>query len=117
VLLPALRRSPDASVIFTSSGVGRRGRAHWGAYAVSKFGVEGLVQVLASELAGNSAIRVNAINPGPARTMMRRSAYPAEELESLPKPETLTGPFLRLLGPEGAGTSGVSIDCQPAASP
>jgi NAD(P)-dependent dehydrogenase (short-subunit alcohol dehydrogenase family) len=114
VLLPALRRSPDASVIFTSSSVGRRGRAHWGAYAVSKFGVEGLVQVLAAELAGNSAIRVNAINPGPARTMMRRSAYPAENLETLPQPETLTGPFLLLLGPQGTGTSGTSIDCQPS---
>ena len=43
VLLPALRESADASVIFTSSGVGRRGSAYWGAYAVSKFAVEGLV--------------------------------------------------------------------------
>ena len=54
VLLPALRASQDASVIFTSSSVGRRGRANWGAYAVSKFGVEGLSQVLADELDGNS---------------------------------------------------------------
>jgi NAD(P)-dependent dehydrogenase (short-subunit alcohol dehydrogenase family) len=112
VLLPALRRSPDASVIFTSSSVGRIGRANWGAYAVSKFGVEGLVQVLAAELADNSSIRVNAINPGRARTMIRRSAYPAEDLEALPRPESLTGPFLWLLGPQGAGTTGTSIDCQ-----
>jgi NAD(P)-dependent dehydrogenase (short-subunit alcohol dehydrogenase family) len=118
VLLPALRNSPDASVIFTSSTVGREGRANWGAYAVSKFGVEGLVQVLATELAGNSAIRVNAINPGPARTMLRRSAFPAENLETVPKPEALTGPYLLLLGPQGAGTSGASINCQASgASP
>jgi len=112
VLLPALRQSRDASVIFTSSGVGRRGRAYWGAYAVSKFGVEGLMQVLADELAGNSRIRVNSINPGPARTAMRRQAYPAEPLDVPAAPETLTGPFIRLLGPAGTGTTGQALDCQ-----
>jgi NAD(P)-dependent dehydrogenase (short-subunit alcohol dehydrogenase family) len=115
VLLPALRRSADASVIFTSSGVGRRGRAYWGAYAVSKFAVEGFVQVLADELAGNSTVRVNAINPGKVRTTMRRQAYPSENLLSLPLPETVLEPYLKLLGPRGAGISGQSLDCQPAA--
>lgn len=112
VLLPALRKSTDASIIFASSGVGRRGRAYWGAYAVSKFAVEGLSQVLASELEGNSHIRVNTLNPGRARTTMRRQAYPSENLESLPLPETLTEPFLRLLGPRGAGVTGQALDCQ-----
>lgn len=116
VLLPALRRSTDASVIFTSSGVGRRGRAYWGAYAVSKFAVEGFVQVLADELAGNSTVRVNAINPGKMRTTMRRQAYPSENLLSLPLPETVLEPYLKLLGPRGAGITGQSLDCQPAAS-
>src|SRR5262249_54850611 len=50
VLIPALKKSADAAVLFTSSGVGRQGRAYWGAYAVSKFAVEGLAQVLAQEL-------------------------------------------------------------------
>src|SRR5262245_47664483 len=63
VFMPALKRSADASMLFTSSGVGRKGRAFWGAYSVSKFGVEGLAQVLAAELA-NTAIRVNVLNPG-----------------------------------------------------
>lgn len=112
VLLPALRKSADASVIFTSSSVGRRGKAYWGAYAVSKFAVEGLMQVLAHEVQGNSNIRVNSINPGPVRTMMRRAAYPAEPLEVSPMPAAVTGPFLRLLGPEGAGINGQALDCQ-----
>ncbi|MGC4027782.1 MAG: YciK family oxidoreductase [Steroidobacteraceae bacterium] len=112
VLLPALRRSPDASVIFTSSGVGRRGRAYWGAYAVSKFALEGLAQVLAEECSGNTAIRVNTINPGRARTAMRRQAYPSEDVASLPLPETLTAPYLRLLGPQGTGITGQALDCQ-----
>lgn len=112
VLIPALKRSPDGSVVFTSSSVGRRGRAYWGAYAVSKFAIEGLTQVLAEELEGISAVRVNALNPGRARTMMRRQAYPAEDIETLPLPETLTGPYLSLLGPASKGTTGMSFDCQ-----
>jgi len=112
VLLPALRRAPDASVIFTSSSVGRKGRAHWGAYAASKFAVEGLSQVLADELSGSSRVRVNTINPGPARTLMRRQAYPSENLESVPLPETLLEPYLLLLGPRGAGTTGQALSSQ-----
>lgn len=112
VLLPALRASADASVIFTSSGVGRRGKAYWGAYAVSKFAGEGLMQVLADELQGNSHVRVNSINPGRARTVMRRQAFPSEDIQSLPLPETLLGPFIRLLGPEGKGITGQALDSQ-----
>jgi NAD(P)-dependent dehydrogenase (short-subunit alcohol dehydrogenase family) len=112
VLLPALRASRDASLIFTSSGVGRRGRANWGAYAVSKFGVEGLSQVLADELRDNSTVRVNAINPGSTRTTMRRQAYPGENAEALPAPESIVNAYLWLLGPASRGVSGQSLDCQ-----
>jgi NAD(P)-dependent dehydrogenase (short-subunit alcohol dehydrogenase family) len=112
VLLPALRQSSDASIVFTSSSVGRRGRAYWGAYAVSKFAIEGFSQVLAAELAGTTHVRVNTINPGKARTNMRRQAYPSENLDTLPLPETLTAPFLKLLGPQGAGITGQALDCQ-----
>ena len=82
VLLPALKQSQDASVLFTSSSVGRRGRAYWGAYAVSKFATEGFMQVLASEVENITSIRVNSLNPGRARTTMRRQAYPAEDLNA-----------------------------------
>jgi NAD(P)-dependent dehydrogenase (short-subunit alcohol dehydrogenase family) len=112
VLLPLLRKSPDASVIFTSSSVGRRGRAYWGAYAVSKFALEGLSQVLADELEGTSAIRVNTLNPGRARTVMRRQAYPAEDVASVPLPATLTGPYVALLGPASRGVTGRAFDAQ-----
>lgn len=112
VLLPALKRSQDASVLFTSSSVGRQGRAYWGAYAVSKFATEGFMQVLASELENITSIRVNSLNPGRARTMMRRQAYPAEDLNTLPMPETLTGPYIALLGPASRGVTGKTFDGQ-----
>lgn len=116
VLLPALKKSADASVAFTSSSVGRRGRAYWGAYAVSKFALEGLAQVLADELEGTSAIRVNTLNPGRARTAMRRQAYPAEDLATVPLPAALTGPYIALLGPASRGVTGRAFDAQPVAS-
>jgi len=116
VLLPLLKRSADASVVFTSSSVGRRGRAYWGAYAISKFALEGLSQVLADELEGTSAIRVNTLNPGRARTAMRRQAYPAEDVTTLPLPASLTGPYIALLGPASRGVTGGAFDCQPSAS-
>jgi NAD(P)-dependent dehydrogenase (short-subunit alcohol dehydrogenase family) len=112
VLLPALKQSPDASVLFTSSSVGRRGRAYWGAYAVSKFATEGFMQVLASEVENITSIRVNSLNPGRARTMMRRQAYPAEDINTLPLPETLTGPYIALLGPGSRGVTGKTFDAQ-----
>ncbi len=108
-LLPLLRCSEDASVLFTTSGVGNVGRAYWGAYCVSKFGTEGLTQILADECEKTS-IRVNCINPGSTRTGMRRQAFPAEDPQSLPTPESITGPYLYLLGPESRGVSGERID-------
>jgi NAD(P)-dependent dehydrogenase (short-subunit alcohol dehydrogenase family) len=113
-LLPLLRRSEDASIVLASSSVGRRGRAYWGAYAVSKFGIEGLMQVLAHELAGTTRIRANSVNPGPTRTAMRRQAYPAEDAATLPEPSAVLAPFLYLLGPAGAGVNGLAFDCRPA---
>lgn len=112
-LLPLLKQAPDASVIFTSSSVGRRARAFWGAYAVSKAGVENLSLMLADELRNTSNIRVNCINPGATRTLMRASAYPGENPMSLKTPEDIMSPYLYLMGPDSKGVSGESLDAQP----
>lgn len=111
-LLPALDAAPDASIVFTTSGVGRRGRAYWGAYAVSKFGIEGLAQVLADELANTSTIRVNCINPGATNTAMRREAYPAEIPQRNPDPERIMAAYLYLMGPASIDCTGRSVDAQ-----
>lgn len=111
-LLPLLKQSPDASVVFTSSSVGRRGRAFWGAYAVSKAGIENLSQLLADELRNTSNIRVNCINPGATRTAMRATAYPGENPMSLRAPGEIMPAYLWLMGPDSRGTSGESLDAQ-----
>ena len=111
-LLPLLKRADDASIVFTSSTIARAGRAYWGAYAASKFATEGLMQVLAHEVAGTTRIRANSVNPGPTRTAMRRQAYPAEDSARLPEPAAIVGPYLYLLGPASLGVNGQAIDCQ-----
>ncbi|MBT8143065.1 MAG: YciK family oxidoreductase [Gammaproteobacteria bacterium] len=110
-LLPVMQESSDGSIVFTSSGVGRSGRAYWGAYAVSKFATEGLMEVLADEL-DQGPIRVNAINPGATRTAMRAAAYPGEDPMTLATPESLAPAYLYLLGPDSHGVSGRSFDAQ-----
>lgn len=111
VCVPLLKKSSDGSIVFTSSSVGRRGRALWGAYAVSKFAIEGLAQVLADELQP-AGVRVNCINPGRARTNMRMQAYPAEDRSAIPEPSALVGPYIYLLGPASRGLTGQTVDCQ-----
>ncbi|MDR5865775.1 YciK family oxidoreductase [Halomonas koreensis] len=112
-LLPLLQASPDASVIFTSSSVGRRGRAYWGAYAVSKAATEGFVQVLADEVDHLGSLRVNSLNPGATRTAMRKAAYPAEDPMALRGPEDIMPGYLWLMGPDSRGHNGEQFDAQP----
>ena len=111
-MLPLLEAAPSASIVFTSSGVGRQGRAYWGAYAVSKFATEGMMQVLADELENTTSIRVNSLNPGATRTAMRAAAYPGENPETLKTPEDIMPAYLYLLGPDSEGVSGQAFDAQ-----
>jgi NAD(P)-dependent dehydrogenase (short-subunit alcohol dehydrogenase family) len=110
-LLPALRRAPDASIVITSSSVGRHGRAYWGAYAVSKFAAEGFAQVLADELE-HEGIRVTTVNPGATRTSMRAAAYPGEDPATVATPETRMDLYLYLLGPASRGRSELQWDAR-----
>ncbi|HEV8334233.1 MAG TPA: YciK family oxidoreductase [Steroidobacteraceae bacterium] len=109
--LPLLKRSADPSIVFTSSGVVARPRAYWGAYLASKWASEGLMRMLADELE-QPQIRVNSIDPGKVRTRMRLAAYPAEDPQTLPTPESIVAPYLFLLGPESRGVSGEAFSCQ-----
>jgi NAD(P)-dependent dehydrogenase (short-subunit alcohol dehydrogenase family) len=112
VLLPHLRKSPDASIIFVSSAVVHDSRPFWGAYAVAKTGLESVRSMLSQELEVEPNIRVNSVNPGRMRTRMRAAAYPAEDPNTLPTPESVTGPFLYLLSARGRGIDGKYLDAQ-----
>ena len=111
-LLPLLDQAPSASIVFTSSGVGRNGRAYWGSYAVSKFATEGLMQVLADELGATSTIRVNSLNPGAVNTAMRRAAYPAEPPTTNPSPEDIIHEWVYLMSDASAQLNGEALSGQ-----
>lgn len=110
--LPLLKKSDSASIIFVSSSVGRKGRAYWGAYAASKAACENLMQTLADELENNTSVRVNSLNPGATRTVMRRIAFPGEDPSTLPDPAKISPAFLFLLGPDSDGINGQQLNAQ-----
>ena len=107
-LIPALMKSDDARILFLSSTVGRKARAYWGAYSVSKFGIEGFAKTLSEELE-KTQITVNTINPGKIRTEMRRTAYPAEDASTVPRPEEKSSVIVYLLSNEGSKINGEQL--------
>ncbi|MGO4894382.1 YciK family oxidoreductase [Flavobacterium sp. W21_SRS_FM6] len=110
-LLPLLKKAPAASVIFTTSGVGIKGKAYWGAYAVSKFATQGMMEVLADEYE-NSSIRFNCLNPGGTKTAMRASAFPAEDASLLKTPADLMPYYLYLMDANSSAERGETMHAQ-----
>lgn len=90
-LLPGM--ADGGAIIAVTSGAA--GRAGWGAYAVSKLALEGVVGMLREELA-DRRIRCVAVNPGGLRTAMRATAYPGEDPATLPHPSSVVEPFLAI---------------------
>ena len=108
----AIPHMPEGgSIVNVVSGVSVEGRAGWGAYSVSKFGVEGLTQVLAAELE-ERRIRANAVDPGGMRTEMRAAAYPEEDPTTRITPEENTVVFLYLASDESKGVTGRRFKAQ-----
>jgi NAD(P)-dependent dehydrogenase (short-subunit alcohol dehydrogenase family) len=110
-ILPIMLERRSGSIINVTSGVGRRGKARWGAYAVSKAGLENLTQVLADEVS-QTGLRVNSVNPAATRTRMRAEAYPAEDPLALPAPEEITPIFVYLASDASAGVTGQSLEAR-----
>ena len=109
-LLPLLMNANNPSIINVSSSVGRRGKGGWGAYAASKFALEGLTQVLADEL--RSKVRVNSVNPGGTRTEMRAEAYPQEDPDTLPTPDDITPIFVYLASDDSIDVTGEALNAR-----
>jgi NAD(P)-dependent dehydrogenase (short-subunit alcohol dehydrogenase family) len=110
--LPLLNKSSSSSIIFTADDVGNKGKAYWGAYAISKAASTNLMQVMADELEENTPIRVNSINPGAVATAMRAGAYPGEDPNLLTKIESIIPSYLYLMGEDSDQINGQMINAQ-----
>jgi NAD(P)-dependent dehydrogenase (short-subunit alcohol dehydrogenase family) len=111
--LPVLEEGTDPLVLFTSSGVGRKPRAYWGAYAVSKAGTEAVMQLFADEGENLSKVRFASMNPGGTRTNMRAQAFPGEDPMSLPTPEDLLTAYLWCFGAaQDFALNGAALDAR-----
>lgn len=104
--LPLLRRRDDAAIVFVLDDPARIGRALWGGYAVAKFGLAGLVEVLHDELE-RSPVRVHGLLPGPMRSALRGKAYFAEDPSQVPEASAYAAACVRLLGAAGQGEPAV----------
>jgi len=96
---PLLRAAAAARVILVSSGAAQGARPYWGAYAVSKAGLEAMGRAWAAE-SEQTNMRINLLDPGAVATAMRAAAYPGEDPASLPTPQDIAPAFIRLLSPD-----------------
>ena len=110
-VLPVMLARRGGAVINLTSGVGRLGKARWGAYAVSKAGLEGFTQVLADEVKA-AGIRVNSVNPAATRTRMRAAAYPEEDPATLPTAESILPIFIYLASDESQRVTGQALNAR-----
>jgi len=110
-LIPTLLLAENASLVFTSSGVGNQGKAFWGPYSISKFATEGMMQVIADEYE-NTSLRTNAINPGATRTNMRASAFPAEDKNTLGTPADIMPLYVYLMSDDSLKVNGQTLKAQ-----
>ena len=114
-VLGVMSQSKDASIIFTTDSHAVAGNAYWGGYAVAKSGAQTMMKILAEELEENTPIRVNSIDPGPIRTRLRLTAYPATssvDSEKWSEPAVVTTGFVYLLGADSRSISGQTLYAQ-----
>jgi len=109
--LPLLEKSGDAAVALVSDACGRRGKAYAGAYGVSKFALEGLMQTWAQELESAARVRINTLDPGPMDTALRRKGY--ADAGDARDPALAASGLLWLLGPDSKPASGQAFSLRP----
>ncbi len=108
--LPAMIEN-GGSIINVTSDAGVTGYPGWGAYGISKFGIEGMSQTWAAELE-DSGVRVNWVDPGNMNTAMHRAAEPDEDPNQWADPADVTAVFIYLASDESQNVKGQRFQAQ-----
>lgn len=104
-VLPVMKLSDDASVVFLVDDVDHVGKAHWGPYAIAQQSRAALVPMWAKELEG-TPVRVSGLQPGPMRTTLRAKATVEDIDPDLRDPEAYAAECVRLLSAAGSNMHG-----------
>ena len=96
-LLPLLKKSDSASILFSTDLEASAGKAYYGAYACAKSGIETFASVLYQELENNTSVSVSTVYPGKVSTRLRRRVSPDINVAELVTPEVASQLFLSCL--------------------
>ena len=108
--LPAMSNN-GGSIINVTSDAGVTGYSGWGAYGISKFGIEGMSQTWAAELEGTD-VRLNWVDPGDMNTAMHRAAEPDADPNQWANPADVTEVFIYLASDESKQVHGQRFEAQ-----
>ncbi len=100
---PLLRGSDAGRAIFVTSAAAHMNMPFWSAYAASKAALDAMVKTYAAEVA-YSPLKVNILDPGIVRTAMRSEAFPGEDPQTLPAPDSIVERFIELASPQYSHT-------------
>ncbi len=94
--LGLLKQQPTAHLGFTLND---RALTYFGGYAMANGAMDALFRLCQAELSG-SGVNSFAIQPPPMRSVLRRQAFPAENIDCLTLPSDCIAPYLLALGVE-----------------
>lgn len=105
-LLPLLKQSPDASVIFVGESHGETPKAYWGGFGASKAALNYLCKVAADEWERFENLRANVLVPGPINSPQRIKSHPGESKSERKNYEDVLPQFVLWASEESRGRSG-----------
>lgn len=105
-LLPMLKASHDASVLFVGESHGEKPQAYWGGFGASKAALNYLCKVAADEWERFGNLRANVLVPGCINSPQRLKTHPGESASERKNMSDITPDFVWWVSEASKGRSG-----------